>query len=95
VRINIAQQDRRTFAPTSNDSPSWRRGYHRRSALERINNRIDPSFGFERHFIRGQAKMQTRVGLALAVMTAMALRHVKAGRTKQVRSLVRPLPATG
>jgi len=24
--------------------------------MERINNRIDPSFGFERHFIRGLAK---------------------------------------
>jgi hypothetical protein len=33
---------------------------------------IDNSFGFERHFIRGKAKMQTRVGLALAVLMAMA-----------------------
>lgn len=95
VRINITEQDRRIFVPTPYASPSWRRGYNRRSALERINNRIDHSFGFENHFIRGQAKMQTRVGLALAVMMAMALGHVKAGRTKQMRSLVRPIPATG
>lgn len=95
VRINITEQDRRIFVPTPYDSPSWRRGYHRRSALERINNRIDHSFGFENHFIRGQAKMHTRLGLALAVMMAMALGHVKAGRTKQMRSLVRPIPATG
>jgi hypothetical protein len=46
--------------------------------LERINNRIDNSFGFEKHYIRGKAKMQTRVGLALAVMMAMALGHVRA-----------------
>jgi hypothetical protein len=39
--------------PPPNDSPSRRRGYRRRSALERINNRIDPSVGLERHFIRG------------------------------------------
>ena len=95
VRINITEQDRRIFVPTPYDSPSWRRGYHRRSALERINNRIDHSFGFENHFIRGQAKRQTRVGLALAVMMAMALGHVKAGRTQQMRSLVRPISATG
>ena len=63
--------------------------------MERINNRIDNSFGFERHFIRGQAKMQTRVGLALAVMMAMALGHVKAGRIEQMRSLVQPIAATG
>ena len=39
--------------------------------------------------------MHTRLGLALALMMAMALGHVKAGRTKQMRSLVRPIPATG
>jgi hypothetical protein len=95
VRINITQQDRRLFVPTPYASPSWRRGYNRRRALERINNRLDHSFGFEQHFIRGKAKMQTRVGLALAVMMAMALGHVKAGRRDQMRSLVRPIPATG
>lgn len=95
VRINITQQDRRIFVPTPYASPSWRRGYHRRTALERINNRIDHSFGFENHFIRGKAKMQARVGLALAVMMAMALGHVNAGRIEQMRSLVRPIPATG
>jgi hypothetical protein len=69
--------------------------YARRSALERINNRIDNSFGFEKHFIRAQAKMKTRMGLALAVMMAMALGHVKAGRIEQMRSLVQPIRQTG
>jgi hypothetical protein len=35
--------------------------------------------------------MQTRVGLALAVMMAMALGHLRAGRIEQMRSLVRPI----
>jgi hypothetical protein len=35
--------------------------------------------------------MQTRVGLATAVMMAMALGHVRAGRIKQMRSLVQPI----
>jgi hypothetical protein len=95
VRIKLTDQDRRIFTPTPYGSPSWQRGYNRRSALERINNRIDNSFGFERHFIRGKAKMQVRMGLALAVMMAMALGHVKAGRLEQMRSLVQPIPATG
>jgi len=95
VRIKITEQDRRIFTPTPHGSPTWQRGYNRRSALERINNRIDHSFGFERHFIRGKAKMQVRMGLALAVMMAMALGHVKAGRSEQMRSLVQPIPATG
>ncbi len=35
--------------------------------------------------------MKTRMGLALAVMMAMALGHVKAGRI-EMRSLVQPIP---
>jgi hypothetical protein len=95
VRIGLADHDRRLFVPTPHGSPSWQRGYNRRSALERIDRRIDNSFGFARQFIRGLAKMQTRVGLALAVMMAMALGHVKQGRIGQMRSLVQPIPATG
>ena len=91
IRIDITQQNRRLFVPTPYGSPSWKRGYARRSALERINNRIDHGYGFEKHFIRGQAKMKTRIGLALAIMMAMALGHVKAGRIEQMRSLVRPI----
>lgn len=91
VRINITKEDRRIFTPTPYDSPSWNRAYKRRSSLERINSRLDNSFGFEKHFIRGKGKMQTRVGLALAVMMAMALGHIRAGRIEQMRSLVRPV----
>ena len=92
VRIDITQQNRRTFTPTPHGSPSWQRGYNRRSALERINNRIDHSFGFEDHFIRGHANLATRVGLALAIMMALALGHVVEGRPEQMRSLVKPIP---
>jgi hypothetical protein len=53
VRIDITEQNRRTFVPTPHGSPAWQRGYARRSALERINNRIDNNFSFEKHFIRG------------------------------------------
>ena len=92
VRIDIKKQDRRIFTPTPYGSPSWRRGYNRRSALERINSRIDQSFGFEHHYIRGKVKMQVRVGLAMAIMMALALGHVQEGRPEQMRSLVKPLP---
>jgi hypothetical protein len=39
--------------------------------------------------------MTTRVGLAIAVMMAMALGHRQQGRPAQMRSLVQPMPATG
>ena len=39
---------------------------------------LDCSFGFECHFVRGGAKMTTRLGLAVAVMMALALGAVLA-----------------
>jgi len=96
VRIKLTEHDRRIFVPTPHGSPSWQRGYKRRTALERINNRIDNSFGFERHFIRGIGKMTLRVGLAFAVMLAMALGHIKQGPAHLIRSLVQaPRQASG
>ncbi len=92
VRINITEKDRRIFTPIPYGTQGWDRAYNRRSSLERINSRLDNDFGFEKHYIRGKAKMQTRVGLAAAVMMAMALGHVRAGRIEQMRSLVRPIP---
>ncbi len=58
------------------------------NAIERINSRIDNSFGFEKHYIRGKAKMTARVGLVLVVMMALAVGHIKAGRPECMRSLV-------
>ncbi len=61
-------------------------------SLERIDARLDNDFGFERHYIRGHAAMKTRVGLALAIMMALALGHVLEGRAGRMRSLVAPIP---
>ena len=65
------KHDRRIFTPTPHGSPSWRRGYNRRRLW---NGSLT---GFELHFLRGQAKMQAR--LALAVMMALALGSVLEG----------------
>ena len=56
--------------------------------MERVNSRLDVSYGFERHFIRGMDKMKVRCGLALVVMLATALGHVKENRKELARSLV-------
>lgn len=90
VRVALKDADRRAFTPTPWGSPSWRRAYARRSALERINSRLDGACHFERHFVRGKAKMKARVGLAVCVMMALALGAAKAGRLDRMRSLVRP-----
>ena len=92
LRVDLDTHDRRIFTPTPWGSPSWRRGYNRRSAMERINSRLDHSFNFETHYIRGLAKMKARIGLALAVMMALALGQVRAGHAERMRSLVGAVP---
>lgn len=88
VRIKM-EEDRRIFTPLARSSYKWEREYNHRTAVERVNSRIDVSFGFENHYIRGQRKMQARVGLALCVMLAMALGWIKENKPGNIRSLVR------
>jgi hypothetical protein len=85
--------DRRIFTPISRSSYAWEREYKKRTAVERVNSRLDVSFGFEEHFIRGQKKMEIRVGLALCVMLAMAVGRIKEQQKELMRSLVKsPTP---
>ena len=81
--------DRRIFTPVARSSYAWKREYKKRTAVERVNSRLDVSFGFEKHFIRGQKKMEVRVGLALCVMLAMAVGRIKEQHQELMRSLVK------
>ena len=47
--------------------------------------------GFEQHTIRGLQKMETRVGIALVVLLAMALGRIQAGQRDLMRSLLAPV----
>ena len=88
IRIKM-EWNRRVFTPVARSSYKWSDLYKDRTAVERVNSRLDVSFGFEEHFIRGMKKMQVRCGLALCVMLAMALGRVRQGQTELMRSLVR------
>ena len=88
VRIKL-DEDRRIFTPAARSSYTWKRLYKQRTSVERVFSRLDVSYGFERHFIRGQSKMALRCGLALIVMLATALGRVRQGRPELVRSLVK------
>jgi hypothetical protein len=90
VRIPL-DADRRIFTPQARDSNTWAREYKHRTAVERVNSRIDLSFGFERHFIRGINKMRLRAGLALVIMLAMAVGRIRANQKQLLRSLLRPV----
>jgi hypothetical protein len=54
-----------------------------------FHSRLEASFGFEKHTIRGLRKMSTRCYLALAVMLAMAVGRIKANQAEAMRSLLK------
>jgi len=80
----------RIFTSIARSSFKWDRIYGQRTAVERVNSRLDVSFGFEHHFVRGLRKMKIKTGIALSVMLAMALGHVRNKRQDRLRSLVQP-----
>lgn len=88
IRISLAE-DRRVFSPLPRSSYRWENLYKKRTSVERVNSRLDVSFGFERHYIRGLKKMELRCSLALCVMLAMAVGRVKEKRLDLMRSLVK------
>jgi hypothetical protein len=90
LRVPLAT-DRRSFTPIARHTRTWETAYDRRTAVERVNSRLDRVLGFEEHFLRGQVKMETRVTFALVVMLAMALGRIRANQAELMRSLVAPV----
>jgi len=88
IRIPLSE-NRRIFNPLARSSYKWKKIYKMRTSAERVNSRLDVSFGFERHFIRGLKKMKIRCGIALCVMLSMALGRIKENRKDLMRSLVK------
>jgi hypothetical protein len=88
IRIPLSE-NRRIFAPLARSTYKWNKIYNMRSSVERVNSRLDLSFGFERHFIRGLKKMKVRCGIALCTMLSMAVGRIKQNREDLMRSLVR------
>lgn len=87
IRIPLALNPR-IFTAVPMDSLKWQNLYKKRTSVERVFSRMDVSFGFEQHYIRGLTKMQMRVDIALITMLGIAHGSVKEGRHKKIRSLV-------
>lgn len=88
IRIPL-KEDPRIFTPVARSSYKWNDLYHKRTSVERVNSRIDVSFGFERHYIRGLKKMKLRCGLALSVMLSIAVGRLRQKHPELMRSLVK------
>ena len=88
IRIPL-EVNRRVLTPLARSSYKWKKIYKMRTSVERVNSRLDVSFGFENHYIRGIKKMSARCGLALCVMLSMAFGRIKENQKDLMRSLVK------
>jgi hypothetical protein len=88
IRIPLST-DSRIFTQVDRVGYKWKRLYNMRSSVERVNSRIDVSFGFEERTTRGLAKTTLRYTIALSVMNAMAVGRIREKRPDLMRSLVR------
>lgn len=84
VRIPLCE-DRRIFTPVARSSYKWDKLYNGRTAVERVNSRIDKMFGFENHTIRGLKKMNFRVTFAFIMMLSFAVGKVAENRESELR----------
>jgi hypothetical protein len=88
IRVPLAT-DARIFTRVDRCGYMWKRLYNMRSSVERVNSRIDVSFGFEERTTRGLSKMKLRYALALSIMNAMAVGRIRQNRLDLMRSLVK------
>jgi hypothetical protein len=88
IRVPLSL-DGRIFTQIDRTSYKWKRLYKSRTAVERVNSRLDISFGFEQRRIRGKARMEMLSALSFAIMNAIAVGRIKGQRPELMRSLVR------
>jgi hypothetical protein len=81
--------DERVFLPVARDSMKFARLFKGRTAVERLNGRLDRDFMFEDHCIRGLHKMRLLVSLTLLVMNAMALGRIHHGVTTHLAAVTK------
>jgi hypothetical protein len=88
IRIPL-ELNPRVFTQIGRTTYKWKRIYAGRTAVERVNSRLDVSFGFEIRRVRGMKKMKLMTTLALMVMNALATASMADKRPEVMRSLVR------
>jgi hypothetical protein len=88
IRVPLST-DVRIFTEVGRTQYQWKRIYASRTAVERVNSRLDVSFGFEIRRVRGKDKMELFATIAFAVMNALAVGSIKENRPERMRSLIR------
>ena len=88
VRVPL-DKDRRVFMPQHFHSQGFEKKYKRRTAVERVNSRLDNVHGFENTALRSQDRIALRVGLVMLTMLASAKAWVQAGKEERLRRILR------
>ena len=86
IRVHLST-DPRIFTQVQRESYKWKRHYKMRTAVERVNSRLDGAYGFEDRRTRGLPRTKMYVGLAMLVMLALAVWCVKNDKKERIRSL--------
>lgn len=81
------REDRRVFTEVARDSIKWKRLYKSRTALERINGRLDRDFNLENHKVRGLKKATVLMDIMMIGMLAMAKGHIINKQEEKIRCL--------
>lgn len=81
------EYDSRVFTPIARDSKKWQRIYNKRTALERINGRMDRDFNLENHKVRGLTKATVLIDIMFIGMMAMAKGHILNNEPEKIRKL--------
>ena len=76
------------FNRVGRESKKFQRIYKQRTAVERVNGRLDRDFRLENHTIRGLKKMSLAVSMRFLVMVGFALSKLKLGQRKHLASWV-------
>ena len=79
--------DERIFTTIARDSKKWKRYYKKRTALERINGRLDRDFNLENNKVRGIKKARVIVDIMMIGMLAMAKGHIQNKQEEKIRKL--------
>lgn len=77
----------RIFTPIARDSKKWKRTYNKRTALERINGRMDRDFNLENNKVRGLKKATVMIDLMMIGMMTMAKGHIVNKHPEKIRKL--------
>jgi len=76
IRIPITK-DRRIFTPVARSSYKWKRIYNMRTAVERVNSRIDNVFKFEKHKLRGIKKISLKLLLSFCMLLSLTKSRIE------------------